>query len=172
MAKYAIIVMSEHSEGNPGGQARLLHALSAAKDFADAGEEVGIWFHGVGVTWLAALNAQYDQFMLVGGMGARLVGGDEPGSHPGAGRTQVKHRGESAAVADPARRQHRQVNLAEHRLKQGQQPTVAPDMPARFHALHGHDIAAGVGRGLGLIERTDLPAGQRALAMRQLDQPR
>jgi hypothetical protein len=62
MAKYAIIVMSEHSEGNPGGQARLLHALSAAKDFADAGEEVGIWFHGVGVTWLAAFNAQYDQF--------------------------------------------------------------------------------------------------------------
>jgi hypothetical protein len=29
MAKYAIVVMSEHSEGNPGGQARLLHALSA-----------------------------------------------------------------------------------------------------------------------------------------------
>jgi hypothetical protein len=46
MAKYAIVVMSEHSEGNRGGQARLLHALSAAKDFADAGEEVGIWFHG------------------------------------------------------------------------------------------------------------------------------
>jgi hypothetical protein len=62
MAKYAIVVMSEHSEGNPGGQARLLHALSAARDLADAGEEVGIWFHGVGVTWLAAFNAQYDQF--------------------------------------------------------------------------------------------------------------
>jgi len=62
MAKYAIVVMSEHSEGNPGGQARLLHALSAARDFADAGEEVGIWFHGVGVTWLAAFTARYDQF--------------------------------------------------------------------------------------------------------------
>lgn len=62
MAKYAIVVMSEHSEGNPGGQARLLHALTAAKDFADAGEEVGIWFHGVGVTWLAASDAGYDQF--------------------------------------------------------------------------------------------------------------
>jgi hypothetical protein len=48
MAKYAIVVMSEHSEGNPGGQARLLHALSAAKDFDDAGEDVSIWFHGVG----------------------------------------------------------------------------------------------------------------------------
>jgi hypothetical protein len=46
MAKYAIVVMSEHSEGNPGGQARLLHALSAAKDLAGAGEEVGIWFQG------------------------------------------------------------------------------------------------------------------------------
>ena len=62
MAKYAIVVMSEHSEGNPGGQARLLHALSAAKDFADAGHEVSIWFHGVGVTWLPAFNARYDQF--------------------------------------------------------------------------------------------------------------
>lgn len=62
MAKYAIVVMSEHSEGNPGGQGRMLHALSAAKDFADAGEEVGIWFHGVGVTWLAAFDARYDQF--------------------------------------------------------------------------------------------------------------
>jgi len=62
MAKYAIVVMSEHSEGNPGGQARLLPALSAAKDFAAAGEEVSIWFHGVGVTWLAAFSARYDQF--------------------------------------------------------------------------------------------------------------
>ena len=62
MAKYAVVVMSEHSEGNPGGQGRLLHALSAAQDFRDAGEEVSILFHGVGVTWLAALNAQYDQF--------------------------------------------------------------------------------------------------------------
>jgi hypothetical protein len=62
MAKYAIVVMSEHSEGNPGGQARLLHAPSAARDFADAREEVGIWFHGVDVTWLAAFTARYDQF--------------------------------------------------------------------------------------------------------------
>lgn len=62
MAKYAVVVMSEHSEGNPGGQGRMLHALSAAQEFRDAGEEVSIWFHGVGVTWLAAFNAQYDQF--------------------------------------------------------------------------------------------------------------
>jgi hypothetical protein len=36
VAKYAIVVMSEHSEGNPGGQARLLHALSAARDLVQA----------------------------------------------------------------------------------------------------------------------------------------
>ena len=48
------MVMSEHSERHPGGQAHLLHALSASKDFAGAGEEAGIWFHGAGVTWLAA----------------------------------------------------------------------------------------------------------------------
>ena len=62
MAKYAIAVMSGHSEGNPGGQARLPHALSAAKDLASAGEHVAIWFHGVGVTWLAGFDARYDQF--------------------------------------------------------------------------------------------------------------
>ena len=68
MAKYAIVVMSEHSEGNPGGQARLLHALSAARDFADAGEDVGIWFHGVG----ASASAQPRQPKL----GVPIVGGD------------------------------------------------------------------------------------------------
>jgi hypothetical protein len=62
MAKYAIVVMSEHSEGNPGGQGRMVHALSAAKAFRDAGEDVTIWFHGVGVTWLSAFDARYDAF--------------------------------------------------------------------------------------------------------------
>ncbi len=62
VAKYAIVVTSEHSEGNPGGQGRMVHALSAAKEFKEAGEEVTLWFHGVGVTWLAAFEARYDQF--------------------------------------------------------------------------------------------------------------
>jgi hypothetical protein len=62
MAKYAIVVMSEHSEGNPGGQGRMIHALSAAKAFQDAGEDVTLWFHGIGVTWLAAFDARYDAF--------------------------------------------------------------------------------------------------------------
>ena len=44
--KYTIMVMSEHSDRQPAGRAHLLHALSASKDFADAGEEAGIWFHG------------------------------------------------------------------------------------------------------------------------------
>ena len=48
------MVMSEHSERHLGGQPHLLHALSAANDIADAGEEAGIWFHGAGITWLAA----------------------------------------------------------------------------------------------------------------------
>ena len=105
-------------------------------------------------------------------MGPRLTGGHDPGSHPGAARAHAKHRCECAAVADPARRQYRQVKLAEHRLKQGQQRTVASDMPARFNALHGNKVAAGVSLGLGLIQRTDLPAGQRATAVRQFDQRR
>src|SRR5207245_2984568 len=52
--------------------------------------------------------------LFVGGMGPRLIGGYEPCSHPGAGRTHAKHCGEGAAVADPTRRQYRQVKLAEH----------------------------------------------------------
>ena len=40
----------------------LRHAGAPFPLFRDAGEEVSIWFHGVGVTWLAAFNAQYDQF--------------------------------------------------------------------------------------------------------------
>jgi hypothetical protein len=62
MAKYAVVVMSEHSEGNPGGQGRMVHALGAVREFKAAGEEVTLWFHGIGVTWLAAFDARYDQF--------------------------------------------------------------------------------------------------------------
>jgi hypothetical protein len=62
MAKYAVVVMSEHSEGNPGGQGRMVHALSAVREFKATGEEVTLWFHGIGVTWLAAFDARYDQF--------------------------------------------------------------------------------------------------------------
>jgi hypothetical protein len=62
MARYAIVVMSEHSEGNPGGQGRMIHALSAAKAFKDGGDDVTLWFHGIGVTWLSAFDARYDAF--------------------------------------------------------------------------------------------------------------
>jgi hypothetical protein len=62
MAKYAVVVMSEHSEGNPGGQGRMVHALGAVREFKAAGDEVTLWFHGIGVTWLAAFDARYDQF--------------------------------------------------------------------------------------------------------------
>jgi hypothetical protein len=62
VAKYAIVVMSEHSDGNPGAQGRMVHALSAAKVFKDAGEDVSLWFHGIGVGWLEAFDARYDTF--------------------------------------------------------------------------------------------------------------
>ena len=62
MAKYAVVVMSEHGEANPGGQGRMVHALSAVKAFKEAGDEVTLWFHGIGVTWLAAFDSRYDQF--------------------------------------------------------------------------------------------------------------
>ena len=62
MAKYAVVVMSEHGEANPGGPGRMVHALSAVKAFKEAGDEVTLWFHGIGVTWLAAFDSRYDQF--------------------------------------------------------------------------------------------------------------
>jgi hypothetical protein len=62
VARYAIVVMSEHGEGNPGGQGRMVHALSTVKAFQEAGDEVSLWFHGIGVTWLAAFDARYDAF--------------------------------------------------------------------------------------------------------------
>jgi RNA polymerase sigma-70 factor, ECF subfamily len=62
MSKYAVVVMSEHGEGNPGGQGRMVHALSTVKELIDAGEEVSLWFHGIGVGWLSALDARYDAF--------------------------------------------------------------------------------------------------------------
>ena len=62
MAKYAVVVMSEHGEPNPGGQGRMVHALSTVKAFKEAGEDVTLWFHGIGVTWLAAFDSRYDPF--------------------------------------------------------------------------------------------------------------
>ena len=62
MAKYALVVMSEQGEEHPGGQGRMVHALSAAKGFKDAGVDVTIWFHGIGVGWLTAFADANDRF--------------------------------------------------------------------------------------------------------------
>jgi len=62
MAKHALVVMSESGEANPAGQARMLHALKAAKELKDAGQDVTLWFHGIGVIWLAAFAARDDPF--------------------------------------------------------------------------------------------------------------
>lgn len=62
MTKYALVVMSEQGEEHPGGQGRMVHALSAAKAFKDAGEDVTIWFHGIGVGWLTAFAEANDRF--------------------------------------------------------------------------------------------------------------
>lgn len=56
MSKYALVVMSESGDEHPGGQGRMLHALQAAAEFRSAGVEVCLWFHGIGVEWLAAFR--------------------------------------------------------------------------------------------------------------------
>ncbi len=65
VAKYAIVVMCEPGEDHPGGQGRMLHALNLAKDLRAIGEEVTLWFHGIGVTWLTAFDEQQDKFTQV-----------------------------------------------------------------------------------------------------------
>ncbi len=62
MAKFAIVVMSEAGDEHPGGQGRMLHALTAAEDFKKAGVEAAIFFHGIGVLWLPAFEARTDRF--------------------------------------------------------------------------------------------------------------
>lgn len=62
MAGYAIVVMSEPGDPTPGGQGRMVHAMTAARDLAAAGENVTLWFHGIGVLWLSAMDGQSDAF--------------------------------------------------------------------------------------------------------------
>ncbi len=61
-AKYALVVMCEHGEDHPGGQARMLHALKTAKEFAAAGVHARIFFHGIGVQWLSQFESRPDKF--------------------------------------------------------------------------------------------------------------
>jgi len=65
MAKHAIVVMSESGEANPGGQGRMLHAMNTVKELRDAGEQVSLWFHGIGVTWLTAFDEQDHKYVQV-----------------------------------------------------------------------------------------------------------
>lgn len=65
MAGYAIVVMCEPGEDHPGGQGRMLHALYGARELRAAGEDVTVWFHGIGVTWITAFDEQADKFTQV-----------------------------------------------------------------------------------------------------------
>jgi hypothetical protein len=62
VAKYALVVMSEPGEPSPGQQGRMVHAMTAARDLRTAGEDVTLWFHGIGVMWLSAMDTQFDPF--------------------------------------------------------------------------------------------------------------
>jgi len=67
VSKYALVVMSESGDEHPGGQGRMLHALQAAAEFRSAGVEVCLWFHGIGVEWLAAFEGRSDRYTEVYG---------------------------------------------------------------------------------------------------------
>lgn len=54
MQKIAIVVLSDTESGEALG--RIVNALSAAKEYKEAGDEVNISFTGAGTKWIAALN--------------------------------------------------------------------------------------------------------------------
>ena len=60
--KYAVVVMSESGEANPGGQGRMLHALKTVQELKAAGVPVGMFFQGIGVQWLTAFDERTDKF--------------------------------------------------------------------------------------------------------------
>lgn len=62
MAGHAIVVMSPPGEANPGDQGRMVHAMTLARDLRAAGQQAGVYFHGVGVRWLAAMADRNDPF--------------------------------------------------------------------------------------------------------------
>jgi hypothetical protein len=62
VSKYALVVMSEPGEPTPGGQGRMVHAMTAARDLNAAGHDVTLWFHGIGVMWLGTMDGQSDAF--------------------------------------------------------------------------------------------------------------
>jgi hypothetical protein len=63
----------------------------------------------------------------------------------------------------------RDIYSVEHRVQQGQQANAPANVATGLDAL-GHDqVAAGVRSRFGLLDRTDLPAGQGATSLGQLD---
>lgn len=60
MSRVAIVVLTDSE--TPEGRGRVLHALYAAKELQDAGQEVKIVFEGAGVTWLSHFHKREDRF--------------------------------------------------------------------------------------------------------------
>ncbi len=60
MSKHALVVMA--ASDTPEGRGRMNHALRATKSLADSGEEVALYFHGIGVTWMDAFAKREDRF--------------------------------------------------------------------------------------------------------------
>ena len=95
-------------------------------------------------------------------MGVRLGGGDEPGAHAGGRRPGGHDGGHLPRRGDPASSDHGHVHRLEHGVEQGEQADLAADVPARFDALGHHEVAAGASGRPGLIDRPDLPRGERS----------
>ena len=60
MAAHAVVVLAP--EDTPEGRGRILHGLVTARDLAEAGEDVEVYFDGIGVTVLTAFMERDNRF--------------------------------------------------------------------------------------------------------------
>jgi DNA-binding transcriptional LysR family regulator len=60
MNDYAVVVLADSD--TPGGRGRMVHALKTAQALREGGADVGIHFHGVGVTWLEVFDVREHPF--------------------------------------------------------------------------------------------------------------
>ena len=98
-------------------------------------------------------------------MGTGLGGGQEAGAHPGCASASVQGRGQRGAGGDAAGGDHGHLDGRDDLPEQRGQRRRAPHMATGLDPLGDHRVAAGVDGGHRLVERADLPEGDRAAGM-------
>jgi hypothetical protein len=148
-------------EGFGGGDGACEHAVGRVRPAAR--ERSGK--HGV-------LGASGEERGYVVRVRARLGSREEARPDPDRRRSGGERGGHRAGTGDPSGGDHRHGNSVQHTGQQRQQRDGSAHMAPRLGSLHDDEVAACIGGAPRLLERADLPAGERAASMHPLDQPR